>query len=525
METVNSEFFAYSKDIASRFLMSAIVVDDMASFEKPDVDITPKHLVAPSIATITEGISTNGPDSGVSFDSHGLNAKEITDSFAKKGIFCSILKPYKRDLPDIKKMTKALSVRSDVIIVDWVILKEREPGQNALAILKDISRDSAQLHLVIIYTGAPELLEISQKIKTMLGQKAKVEDEGLTLIKGSIRICIYAKPDTKVIESHKNRILLYENLTEKVIEEFTKMTSGLVSNVALDSISQIRRNTPKVLETFSRELDPPYLTHRALQPDPADAEHHLTSWVTQELNAVIEEAAVSQHVKMEAIEKWIKSRSPFKLSGKELDVTTLLRVGINDFPALSNKQKNNAHKNLTNVFAGGASSPNADEKLARLSTIRSFYQAPMPYLTQGTIVERLDPKGNESSHYVCVQPRCDCVRLTTKRKFLFLPLKRVRDDGKFNMVIFHDDKFDRYFYEKDPYNLHIEAFKPLKSQNRITFKKDSSGNYILTITKSKKFKWLAELRWDHSQRLSNELSGNLARVGLDESEWLRRSAK
>lgn len=39
------------------------------------------------------------------------------------------------------------------------------------------------------------------------------------------------------------------------------------------------------------------------------------------------------------------------------------------------------------------------------------------------------------------------------------------------------------------------------------------------------FKWISELKNDHAQRISNDFAAKLSRVGLDESEWLRRWAK
>ena len=37
-----------------------------------------------------------------------------------------------------------------------------------------------------------------------------------------------------------------------------------------------------------------------------------------------------------------------------------------------------------------------------------------------------------------------------------------------------------------------------------------------------KYYWLGELRFDFAQKIINEYSSEISRVGVNESEWLRR---
>ena len=46
---------------------------------------------------------------------------------------------------------------------------------------------------------------------------------------------------------------------------------------------------------------------------------------------------------------------------------------------------------------------------------------------------------------------------------------------------------------------------------------------IQTVNGTPRYYWVLDLKESHAQRIANEFSANLARVGLDESEWLRRS--
>jgi hypothetical protein len=65
----------------------------------------------------------------------------------------------------------------------------------------------------------------------------------------------------------------------------------------------------------------------------------------------------------------------------------------------------------------------------------------------------------------------------------------------------------------------------------ITFK--STNGKVISIIDDDKFKkferwdnkkmiWIGELKSDFAQHISNRFSANLARVGIDHSEWLRR---
>ena len=50
------------------------------------------------------------------------------------------------------------------------------------------------------------------------------------------------------------------------------MTTGLLPNVAIAGLSELRAQTHKLLTMFSRSLDPAYLGHRVLLPNPSEAE-------------------------------------------------------------------------------------------------------------------------------------------------------------------------------------------------------------------------------------------------------------
>ena len=74
-------------------------------------------------------------------------------------------------------------------------------------------------------------------------------------------------------------------------------------------------------------------------------------------------------------------------------------------------------------------------EFARLTSLRSQYDAPPPVLKLGSIVAH--KRSGNPVYLLCIQPLCDSVRLDRSRKFPFLKLKeRDRNTSRFDLVIY-----------------------------------------------------------------------------------------
>jgi len=424
--------------------------------------------------------------------------------------------------------------------LDWSL--HQDQGKKVKEILKRIAVfDPAipeQLRLIVIYTGNPDIVNISKELKAYLGKvsskKFSVSEDNFTLYTPTLRVTIFAKPGTSVLEEYKNRIVSFNDLAGKVTEEFTVMTAGLVSNVVLESLSQIRKNTHKILRNFSEDLDAPYLTHRALLPEPQDAENHLTALVVGELQDVLEEAQVGRLSDLNCIKSWLEvnadDRKKYKLllqsNEQEFtckEISKLLEDGLGNWPKLSKKQQKNGHKlQLTKMFKGkDAASEFYDEKFAFKTSIRTYYGRLSPKLTLGTIIKKIPEDENE--YLVCIQPRCDCIRIKDpNRSFPFLPFKIIKEkDKKFEMVVEGEKQYIRLLRINNPYALKMVTFNP-DGKNLITAKKKSDkGKFYFQDIEKREYEWIGELKSEHAFRIANEFAANLSRIGLNESEWLR----
>ena len=56
-------------------------------------------------------------------------------------------------------------------------------------------------------------------------------------------------------------------------------------------------------------------------------------------------------------------------------------------------------------------------------------------------------------------------------------------------------------------------------------KEDLSQAFVFRDAEGNEYNWLGELKAEFAQRVAQAFAGNFSRVAVDESEWLRRSAR
>jgi hypothetical protein len=64
------------------------------------------------------------------------------------------------------------------------------------------------------------------------------------------------------------------------------------------------------------------------------------------------------------------------------------------------------------------------------------------------------------------------------------------------------------------------SFSPNKNE-KVMADAQSDGGFLFNDTGKVIYKWIADLKPAHAQRIANLLASNLSRVGLVESEWNR----
>ena len=543
MEGENSKTFTeLSQEVAEKFLHTIVFVDDQARFIEQE---RPTKLEKPGRVGVqgkdTQGSSNEG-------NTHELDAKNVIDVFASKRMVCSVLKPGKGEDP-LGLATKAAE-RADVLILDWRIYDD--DGEKTMRIIGNIlasdSMENQRLRLIIIYT-AENIVGISKKIEEKYSGDFKVDDKGFTFSRGHLRLAIFAKEGVDVPEGHKDRVLSVNQLSEQVSVEFAKITAGLVSNVALESLAVLRDNTHRIMGRLGHEIDPPYLTHRALLPNPGDAMNHAIDIIASEFRALLDTYEVGEKANLKTIEAWIDMKSgegaSFEVEVGKDDIKSvdsaviyeLQNVGIEKakwYNGLAKKYqkyvKNHGHEKLTQTFcAEGVDATELDYRFAILTSLKNRYRGfeYRPILTLGTIIksESFESSNESGKFWLCVQPRCDSVRIWEARNFFFLLLEVVDGDKKFDIVL--EDKENKFKKLRIHYKIYESAnfkFAPDGSEEQVIRAKEENEMFVFDTTDKKRFEWVSELKIEHAQRIANNFAAKLSRVGLDESEWLRRGA-
>ena len=230
------------REIARRFLVSAVVVDDEPSYpEKPAKNLQKPGRGDQPVAgqPVAKKLAGRGH--------HSLDAGAITESFSKVGLICGVVEPVGDGDVDV-----AAVERADLVVIDWRL---DDDGERALKLINSIlDGDQGQrLRLIAVYTGESKIVWIGEQINKNLHNngyrfEGVPRDSAVTLSCGHCRIEIYAKPYTQLNLELKNRSVSYADLPGRLIDDFARMTAGLMPSIALVALTAVRENAHRVLD-------------------------------------------------------------------------------------------------------------------------------------------------------------------------------------------------------------------------------------------------------------------------------------
>ena len=523
METTEmDDFEKRCAEIAERFLLTAVIVDDEAQIL--DLPKPTESLEAPTRHTV--GTVPEGRNVKQRTTAHSLDARTIVESFAKRGLICAVTAPWEND-PLVATVLPAAR-RADIVILDWQL--HDDDGAKTIELLKNLLQDSeaGRLRLIAIYTGENDLKEIQASIKRELsnqGLNFRSCGQSVDLSYGHCRIVMYAKSGTSLPSELTDRAVSEDKIPKRLIEEFADMTKGLLPSIALTSLAAVRENAHRVLDSFSANLDPAFLAHRACLSSPDDSQQHMVSLLESELNAIMDDAMTEVNpTSFNAVSEWLHSNfsqdTKFKFSKKELsygDVLKLLKEGINP-SSLSGQD----YRSLSAKFANsGNGSEELDHQLAWMFNFRTVGNSLPPILQLGTALEHEDPAGGVG-FFLCVRPRCDSVRLQNDESFPLLPL--INPLQKQTQVVIKNaqDSYIRQSVCTNPSQWLLPKFAPDDSKKCVVAEKAEDGEFYFLCTDGTRFKWIGDLKADFAQRVAQHFASGLSRVATDNSEWLRR---
>lgn len=482
-----------------------------------------------------------------------FDAGQISSAFAKNGKLCTIFAPSSEC--DLCQCSSLFS-KADAIVLDWYLdltsskesvddekdAEEDEPrGFYTKYLIEEIVADAKneKLKIIVVYTGETDLRGITQEIHSCIAQYGNFKQGDCCVYSSNVVIVVRAKyngeEQFKHLEDLKDKVIKYENLPDFITDEFSIHVNGLLSVFALLSISIIRENTSRILNVYSPELDIAYLGHKMVLPNSEDAKELLIKLFGESITDLISSSCIDTQ---DWQSLWIKDRYTHPQTIKVADnksiqvdqecITKLFSTHFNDFEKsiktifgnLSNNDAKLIRKNAALLLDESADNVKAANLLfARLTHHKNVFlpQRENPYLTLGTILY----SSTTDKYYLCIQQRCDSLRIDGIRRFLFLPL--VESGGETHVVVTNEKQLQiaKYSYEIKTIKFEADKDKRYVCSKRI---KNNMGKdtFVFTSIHKEEFEWVLELKDLHAQRILNSYSANLSRVGLDESEWLRQ---
>lgn len=525
----------FSRESARHYLQSIVFVDDEIYSHTEPRAASPAFVgVIPSFPSPYRNGQVEDPAAGhiVLEDQQRIyHPKHLVESFAKEGMVCGLYQPAVGFSVDRESELYKLCERADAVILDWDLYQEG--GENItplIANLVDQSQGAMPHHvrLCVVYTATPDLFRVGNKVyEKLLERDLRVEafDDGSVLIAGATRICVFGKPDVVGRSEPAKALEVREaDLASAVINEFAKMHVGILPSIALRGLASIRRNSKRILDKFSSELDGPFLLHRALVAEDEEAFDQLSELIAEESLAVMDEdelsnkkmkeiaSEVSQSLDLNNVHfEKIEGRGPFA-SGVAAE-----RYLIGGWAAISGDFKKPKKGIPVDVFhsAMGCNASYAEKRLAALFCVRTKYRSTPPSLGFGCIV-RLE----DGTFAFCLMPACDSMRLKNRTSFPFWTLKEAAGVGSRGLVVQTEDGQYRDLYaEGKPRDMFWMDFLVPSQLGVVTA--EMAGDRYFFVGEEHRLEWIARLKPEHAQRIAHDIGLKFSRVGLVEAEWLR----
>lgn len=561
---MTATFTDHCKDGARLFLQTALVIDDCADLDS-DVSPVPEPVVrvaTRATGSILRKVAVEEPQN-LNNETRSLtstppvtrlDAKALTDAFMSEDVICGVHKPVGPDIA-VDVAIKA-AARADIVVVDWYLegRSSAKAKEIVIGILRADKSEHGRLRLIAVYTSEPGRSGTANDLFTAIEADAdlagalKLDAPNAAVFGKDTRICVFNKVGTQATADILE--VAEKDLPDLLIKEFVQLTDGLMPNFAVSAVAAVRRGAHHVLTQFSKVLDGAYLSHRASIDVPEEAEALALNLVAVELSSLIENANVAARtLSVSVIEAWLDARVAqghrFKTATAQLPPDILkevLRGGSARLKDKTGQLSLNGQGNVPNpisdkticetFYLDEASSRDAAKAFSRLGSFkrevgRVRLDDFRPRLTLGALLKvrrdlsgKASFKGIEGDYVLCVQPRCDSVRLTDD--YCAFPFQQGSYDSKrFNLIVDEQGADGYVNINLKPKHTLVLRFRRGEDEDSIFAAKESSGQYILKDERGRKFEWVGDLVDLKAQRLASEVGANMHRVGVDEFEWLR----
>ena len=562
----DKSFEERTRDTAEKFLRNVLLIDDLigeaaGAHAKPSED----EVVQPGPGDVEVDVPTSGKVSVG--EAANLDSNELVRSFAKLGILCAPLVPNvhgpEGEDPFVEDVAQAAE-RADILVLDWWMRRERDWDEVQLSekiLSRVLAGDEAvggRLRLVAVYTAEERRADILERVQTVLeehydGQETSPGPNGsvqgaVGISKGPIRLVVVNKGNTP----GSLEFVTETELAGFLVDEYANLTRGLLRHVALQGLTVLRERAHQVLAAYDPAMDPAFLCHLALLTSDNWDEGSVVETLGAELLSIMEERIVGEEVPQELINSWLRDVAGTSLgnvpglndwNGSIIEAwQKLLKEGVSQ-TSFPNLKTQNAVRNLIRSVRDDATealipeksgiksevlskrAETANYRFASLMQNKNIYRKDPPFLSLGMVLH----SESEDRYLVCLQPRCDSVRLSGKTPFPLLALVSRDESQQFDLVMLDGknsdgtDNWVRLEVQPKTKNLLLPEFEP-HPETHVVWAATQEKQYLFSDTNGHLYRWVGTMKDAHALRVVGRFASNIARPGPNDSEWLRLKA-
>ncbi|MCL2784716.1 MAG: response regulator receiver domain [Propionibacteriaceae bacterium] len=479
-----------------------------------------------------------------------LDIQQVSRSFAELGLSCAVLSPQTiRENEELEPAFVKTARRADALILDWNL--NGDGGKTVKKLVRTVLGEDEEscrrrLRLIVVYTGESDLSDIAHRLFSITTELIKGHvgqwdtDSKVAFTHGPVRISVFCKEHVHnlapALERYRCKI---QELPGLVIEEFGRLSMGLVTSAALAALAGLRNDGHRLLAALGPELDAAVLGQRVALSNPDDIQRQVETLIGAELLAIVQEHEIGSRLGMDPIRMWLLYHEEIGPQGifqieevtKELRLSFLLN-GLSDpgiisrtSVRLSGKQIKAIQKDAAGLFSvNELSRDHSNNHFSMRMCMRSVYSKPSPTLRLGSVICR------KGLYAVCVQPLCDSVRIIDlSKRFPLIPLEVYEENrektGDLLITIRDEERNEGFVHLRvraTPSAVRMEEFKV---SGKVVRAKRRNRQLRFETSSGETWRWVGDLQPAFAQRVVERLASNFSRIGVDEAEFLRLSLK
>ena len=468
------------------------------------------------------------PESGLvappAEDETPVHPSRLVSAFLAESVVCGVVET-SEDGPDPVEIALCGARIADLLILDWLLFGSYSATVDAINRIAEQNR--ALLRVIVVFTGAHSLSDVVER----LIETASFEQiDDFVLRSGDTVVLVFGKPGPALTGGEDRRQPpSYRELPGMIRDDLEMVYKGLMPEFAFRGINTLRESAPRILATFSSDLDPAALVHRALLAEPDDAGSQFVRLLASDFEQALHDERAGEIWDRESVRHFVadaplggspdqlaqklKSNQDVPTDLKRLDDLDLARAALVKGLSKIGMEDKAVSRAVGDLTAAVGDTDASNESLAVLMSSISLGETP-PRLELGIVLQ-----DGDGSYWLCIQPLCDSVRLDTSRAFPMLPLSL---DSQKPAAMIRSPEGDaiRIGFDSSPHSLDMPEFAPTNAGSVIAH--GDPSNWHFTNVGSARYRAVTRLRPEIAAQAVHGLASAASRAGADISEWLRR---